>query len=99
MTRDERWANYRDEIAVRLCNVLYDLPEDACTLTRFQLAARLFGNRHRGGSILIIAIREMKKHGVLDELPPRFNEEGERYQLTESGRAQVALLRVWGVAA
>lgn len=101
MTREEydRWANYRNEIAVRLCNVLYDLPEGSTTLTRFQLGARLFGPGHRGGSIVAIVIGELKTRKVLDELPPRFMEKGERYRLTDYGKAQVALLRHWGVAA
>lgn len=100
MTFDyERFNNYRDEIAVRLCNVLYDLPEDACTLTRFQLGARLFGPGHRGGSVVASVIGSLKTRGVIVELPPRFREPGNRYALTDNGRAQVAWLRLVGVNA
>lgn len=95
----ERFTAYRDEIAVRLCNVLYDLPEGSTSLTRFQLGARLFGPGHRGGSIVASVIGSLKTRGVLDELPPRFREPGVRFALTESGRAQVAWLRLVGVAA
>lgn len=95
MTSDQydRWVNYRDEIAVRVCNVLYDLPEGSTSLTRYQLGARLFGPGHRGGGITASVLGTLKTRKVVVELPPRFREPGVRYALTESGKAQVAFLR------